>query len=197
MMALLLRITDAFDAAMGWFGRAVSWLTLGMVVLGAGNAGLRYIGRFVGENLTSNAVVEAQWYLFSLVFLLGAAPTLLRDRHVRVDVLYGRLKPRGKAAIDLVGGLVFLLPFCAFAIWVSSPSIRASISVWETSPDPGGLPRWPIKAVILVCFGMLIGQGVSETIKRVAVLTGHRTTPTPKLAPPANAPVPSPPTASP
>lgn len=183
MIGLLLRLSALLDAAMRGLGRAVSWLTLGMVLLGAGNAVLRYLGRFVGENLTSNAVVEAQWYLFALVFLLGAAPTLLRDRHVRVDVLYGRLKPRGKAWIDLVGGLVFLIPFCAFAIWVSSPSVRASIAVWEGSPDPGGLPRWPIKAVILGCFGLLIAQGVSETIKRLAGLLGQ--TPLPGEAAPA------------
>ena len=172
MTPLLLRISGLIDRAMGALGRAVSWLTLGMVLLGAGNAVLRYLGRFVGENLTSNAVVEAQWYLFALVFLLGAAPTLLRDRHVRVDVLYGRLKPRGRAVIDLAGALLFLLPFCAFAIWVSSPSVRSSVQVWEGSPDPGGLPRWPIKISILVCFGLLIAQGVSEVIKRIAGLLG-------------------------
>lgn len=172
MTPLLLRISGLIDRSMRALGRAVSWLTLGMVLLGAGNAVLRYLGRFVGENLTSNAVVEAQWYLFALVFLLGAAPTLLRDRHVRVDVFYGRLTPRGRARIDLAGALLFLLPFSAFAIWVSSPSVRSSIAVWEGSPDPGGLPRWPIKAVILVCFGLLIAQGVSEVIKRIAGLRG-------------------------
>lgn len=173
MLPALLHLSALIDAISRRVGRAVSWLTLGMVVLGAGNAVLRYLGRFVGENLTSNAVLEAQWYLFSLVFLLGAAPTLLRDRHVRVDVLYGRLSLRQKAGIDLAGALLFTIPFAWFCIWVGSPSVRASIQVWEVSPDPGGLPRWPIKAVILVCFGMLMAQGASEAIKRIALLTGH------------------------
>lgn len=179
MMSLLLTLSRTVDAVVAWVGRAVAWLTLGMVLLGAGNAILRYLGRFVGENLTSNAVLEAQWYLFSLVFLLGAAPAVLKDRHVRVDVFYGRLSPRGQAWIDLAGAVLFLVPFAWFSIWVSSPSIRNSIQVWEVSPDPGGLPRWPLKSVLHLCFGMLMAQGGSEAIKRVAMLTGHLPFPEP------------------
>lgn len=159
-------------------GRAVGLLVLGMVLLGAFNALARYAGRFTDTNLSSNAFIEGQWYLFSLVFLLGAAATLARDQHVRVDVLYGRLSLRGKAWIDLLGSVLFLLPFCAFALYVSFGTVASSWEVWETSPDPGGLPRWPIKTMILVSFGLLAIQGVSEFIKRLAVLTGHAT-PTP------------------
>jgi TRAP-type mannitol/chloroaromatic compound transport system permease small subunit len=170
---LLLRLSRRIDRLNDAVGSGVSWLALVMVLLGAFNAVARYLGRFVGTDLSSNAYLEGQWYLFSLLFLLGAAWTLRQDRHVRVDVLYGRLSPRARTWIDLVGSLLFLLPFCAFALWVSWPSVRNSIATWEVSPDPGGLPRWPLKAVVLVAFGLLALQGVSEAIKRLAVLRGR------------------------
>ena len=153
-------------------GRGASWLVLLMVLVGAGNAVARYLGRFIGMNLSSNAYLEAQWYLFSLVFLLGAAYTLQRDDHVRVDVLYSRLSGRARAWIDAVGTVVFLIPFCIFCLWVSWPSIRNSWHVLEGSPDPGGLPRYPIKTVILVAFVLLILQGVSILIDRIRTLRG-------------------------
>ena len=171
-MSALLALSRAIDRFMAKLGRGVAWLTLVMVLIGAGNAVLRYLGRFAHQNLTSNALLEAQWYLFSVVFLLGAAPTLLEDRHVRVDVFYGRLSAKQKAALDLAGALFFLLPFCAFALWVCFPSVQASFDVREASPDPGGLPRWPIKGLILASFWLLVAQGVSEVIKKVAVLRG-------------------------
>jgi TRAP-type mannitol/chloroaromatic compound transport system permease small subunit len=172
MLPLLIQLSTLIDRATGGLGRLVRWLTLAMVVVAASNAVLRHLGKFVGTNLTSNASIETQWYLFSVVFLLGAATTLQQDGHVRVDVLYGNLGIKARAAIDLVGTLTLLLPFCAFALWVTNPSVRASIAVWEVSPDPGGLPRWPIKAMVLVCFALLAVQGVSEGIKRIAILAG-------------------------
>jgi TRAP-type mannitol/chloroaromatic compound transport system permease small subunit len=173
MVDLLLKLSHLIDRLTGRLGRVVRWLTLAMVVVAAANALLRHLGRFVGTNLTSNASIETQWYLFSVIFLLGAASTLRDDGHVRVDVLYGSLGARGRAIIDLVGTVFLLLPFCAFSLWVCSPSVRSSIAVWEISPDPGGLPRWPIKAMVLACFGLLAVQGVSEGIKRVAILAGR------------------------
>ncbi|MCB9793053.1 MAG: TRAP transporter small permease subunit [Alphaproteobacteria bacterium] len=170
MPRALLRLSARIDAFTGALGRGVAWLTALMVFIGAANAVLRYAGRFVGQNLTSNATLEMQWYLFSAVFLLGAAAALKDDAHVRVDVFYGRLSPRGKAAIDLAGTLLFLLPFCGFALWVSYPSVAASVRVWEMSPDPGGLPRWPIKALILASFWLLLFQGLSEAIKKADLL---------------------------
>lgn len=172
MPRALLQLSAWIDALTGGIGRGVAWLTALMVFIGAANAVLRYAGRFVGQNLTSNATLELQWYLFSVVFLLGAAAALKDDAHVRVDVLYGRLSAQGKAAIDLAGTLLFLLPFCGFALWVSFPSVSASFQVMEMSPDPGGLPRWPIKALILASFWLLIFQGVSEAIKKADVLLG-------------------------
>ena len=113
---------------------------------------------------------ELQWYLFSLIFLLGAAYALKDDAHVRVDVVYGRLRRKAKARINVIGSVLMLIPFCVFVLWVSWPSIRNSWIVREGSPDPGGLPRYPLKAVIIVAFALLVLQGISQLLKDVAVL---------------------------
>ncbi|MEM7307113.1 MAG: TRAP transporter small permease subunit [Planctomycetota bacterium] len=169
----LLSASRAIDRLNDRLGRLVAWLALAMILVGAFNAVARYLGRFTGRDLSSNTYVELQWYLFSLVFLLGAAYTLRRDQHVRVDVLYGRLSRRTKAWIDLVGTVVFLLPFCVFVLWVAWPYVMNSVEVREGSPDPEGLPRYPIKAAILVSFVLLLLQGVSEAIKRLAIVRGE------------------------
>lgn len=169
----------AIDRVSDLAGRSVLWLVAVMVVIGAYNALARYLNRFTEANLASNAYLEAQWYLFSLVFLLGAAYALKEDAHVRVDVLYGRLGVRGRAWIDLLGTLLFLIPFCVLMLWVSWPSVAASWRVREVSPDPGGLPRYPIKAVILVAFALLLLQGVSQALKQVALLRGAAPPPAP------------------
>jgi TRAP-type mannitol/chloroaromatic compound transport system permease small subunit len=165
----LMRWIDALNERIG---RSASWLVLAMVLIGAYNAVARYVGRYIGFNLSSNAYLEMQWYLFSLVFLLGAAYTLKRNEHVRVDVLYGRLSRRMRAWIDAIGMVVFLLPFSVFCLIVSWPSVRNSWQVLEGSPDPGGLPRYPIKSVILVAFVLLILQGIAELIRRIRILRG-------------------------
>jgi TRAP-type mannitol/chloroaromatic compound transport system permease small subunit len=154
-------------------GRLSSWLVLLMVLLGAYNAIARYLGRYIGLNLSSNAYIELQWYLFSLVFLLGAAYALKHGAHVRVDVIYSRLSGRARAWIDLIGTLTLLLPFTVFVIWVSWPSVRNSWSVFEGSPDPGGLARYPLKTMILVSAGLIALQGIAECIRRVAFLRGE------------------------
>jgi len=171
-MALLLRIAQRIDGLSRRLGRAVAWLTLVMVLVGAYNALARYLERDLGLQLSSNAYVELQWYLFSLVFLLGAPYTLRCDRHVRVDVIYGGHPPLAKAWIDLVGGLLLLLPFCAFAIWASTDFVLDSWSQREVSPDPGGLPRYPLKTVVPIAFFLLGLQGISEIIKRLAIIRG-------------------------
>ena len=172
-MRRALRIARAIDRLSEVVGRAVSWLALAMILIGAYNAIVRYLGRFMGWSLSSNVYIELQWYLFSLVFLLGAAYTLKRDAHVRVDVFYGRLSPRAQAWIDLLGGALFLIPFCVFALWVSWPQVANSWAVREVSSDPGGLPRYPIKSVILLAFALLLLQGVSQVIHRLAFLRGE------------------------
>lgn len=173
-MSALLALARAIDAANDRVGRTVAWLSLAMVLVGAWNAVARYAGRFTGTNLSSNAYIELQWYLFSLMFLLAGAYALRHDRHVRVDVFYGRLGARARAGIDLAGDLLFLLPFCGFAIWVTWPAVTNSWAVREVSPDPGGLPRYPIKAAILACFILLAAQGISQAIKHLAVVIGAR-----------------------
>ncbi|ASC73334.1 Tripartite ATP-independent Periplasmic Transporter [Halomicronema hongdechloris C2206] len=172
-MQRLLRLARWIDAVNTRIGRITYWLVLLMVGVGAWNVLGRYLGYFVGRNLSSNALIEVQWYLFDLVFLLGAAYTLRHNDHVRVDVLQARWSTRRKVIADLVGTLLFLLPFCVMVIWVSWDAIATSWAIRETSPDPGGLPRYPIKAMILVSFGLLILQGLSEAIKQVAFLRGQ------------------------
>jgi TRAP-type mannitol/chloroaromatic compound transport system permease small subunit len=160
------------DRLNNWLGSAVSWLVLAMAVVGAFNAIARYLGRYAGRPLTANVLLELQWYLFSVVFLLAAAWALRQDAHVRVDVLYGRLPARAQAWIDLLGGALLLLPFCLFVLVVSWPTVRASWVIREGSPDPGGLPRYPLKAIILVAFALLLLQGIAELVKAVARLRG-------------------------
>lgn len=167
-MSRLLRFATLVDRLNGWIGRVASWLALVMVLVGAYNAIVRYLGRFAGWNLSSNLYLELQWYLFSVLFLAAAAWALREDAHVRVDVVYSRLSPRARAAVDVVGHLLLLLPFCVFALWASWPSVRASWAIHEGSPDPGGLARYPLKTLILVSFGLLALQGVAECIKDVA-----------------------------
>lgn len=151
----------------------VSWLTLIMILLGAFNAIFRYLGRFIGVNLSSNAYIELQWYMFSVVFLLGAAYALREDSHVRVDVFYGRLTARAQHIVNIAGTTLLLLPFSLFILWVSYPVVRSSWLVREGSPDPGGLPRYPLKALIIVCFTLLALQGVAELIKEIQRMRAH------------------------
>lgn len=167
-----LRVASWIDGLNRRIGALVGWLTLLMVLVGAFNALARYLDRGGSVRLSSNAWIELQWYLFSLVFLLGAPYALRCNAHVRVDVIYGRLSLRGQAWIDLIGGVLFLVPFCIFALLVSWPAVRESWAVREVSADPDGLARYPIKSAILVAFFLLLLQGLSEIVKRIAVLRG-------------------------
>jgi TRAP-type mannitol/chloroaromatic compound transport system permease small subunit len=163
-------VAGAIDRLTGAIGRTVAWLTLAMVLIGAFNATARYLGRFLGVHLSSNAYLELQWYLFSVTFLLGAAYVLREDAHVRVDVLYGRVSARTRSIIDILGTLLLLIPFSTFVLWVSLPVVRSSWRIREMSPDPGGLPRYPLKAMILVCFALLLLQAVAQLIRGVDAL---------------------------
>ncbi|KPQ36928.1 MAG: TRAP-type mannitol/chloroaromatic compound transport system, small permease component [Phormidesmis priestleyi Ana] len=141
-----------------------------MIGVGVWNVLGRYIGNAIGQNLSSNALIETQWYLFDLVFLLGAAYTLQKNEHVRVDVFYAGWHRRRKAIADLFGTLFFLLPFSILVIGFSWDAVIQSWIVRETSPDPGGLARYPIKAMIIVSFVLLILQGISDAIKNWAII---------------------------
>ena len=151
-------------------GRGVSWLTLAMVLVGAYNTVARYLGEYLRLSLSSNTYIELQWYLFSVVFLLGAAYALRHDAHVRVDVIYSRLGERGQHWVNLIGTALFLLPFSILGLCTAWPMVRDSWSVREVSPDAGGLARYPIKTVILLAFALLVLQGLSNLAKYASAL---------------------------
>ena len=142
-----------------------------MVIIGTWNVIGRYLGRITGTELSSNSFIESQWYIFDLVFFLGAAYVLQHDEHVRVDIFYSQFSPKRKALINLLGTVLFLIPFCILVIIFSWGTIIDSWIDQEVSPDPGGLPRYPIKTLIPIAFILLIFQGISEAIKNVAILT--------------------------
>ena len=164
----LLALASGIDALNETIGRGVKWLVLAATLVSATNASLRY-----GFDLGSNAWLELQWYLFALIFLLGAGYTLKHNGHVRIDVLYGRYSPRGKAWVDLLGGVLFLLPVAGLMAWFGWNVFAESWAIQESSPDSGGLLRWPIKLALPLGFGLLFLQGLAEIIKRAAMLAGH------------------------
>lgn len=167
-MAFLLSIAAFIDALNERIGRACYWLVLIAVLVSSGNAISRY-----AIGMSSNAFLEIQWYLFAAIFLLAAGYTHKHNGHVRVDIFYGRLSPRARALIDIVGGLLFLLPMSVAILWLSWPVFLASFHVNEGSPDPGGLLRWPIKLLIPIGFALLSLQAIAEIIKRAALLSGN------------------------
>ena len=157
-MRELARRIDRFQES---FGRAVSWLSLGMVLVVFGDVIARYVFR-----TTSGAIQEAEWYLFGTLYLLAAGYTLLHDEHVRVDIMYSKLSPRRQAWVNFILFWVFFFPSVLLVIYTAWPFVRSSWSVWEGSPDPGGLPlRWLLKSMIIVGFVLLAIQGISQTIK--------------------------------
>ncbi len=164
-MRKLLQISRVIDTINEGIGRLSYWLVFFMVLVGVWNVLGRYIGRLIGQNLTSNALIEIQWYLFDLVFLLGAAYALKYNNHVRVDLFYKDLSPRRQALINFLGSVIFVIPFCGLIIYYSWSTIINSWKILEISPDPGGLPRYPIKSVIIISMILLILQGISEAIK--------------------------------
>ncbi|WP_295401079.1 TRAP transporter small permease subunit [uncultured Thiocystis sp.] len=171
-METLLRLSAIIDTFNRRLGRTTVWLILAAVLLSALTATLRYL-----LDWGSNAMIEAQWFLFGLVFLLCAPWTLQEQGHVRVDILYGRLPPRWRVGIDILGGLLFLLPVCLLIVVDAWDYFLISFHQNELSMNPGGLLWWPMKLAIPVGFGLLGAQGLSEVIKGIAALTGHRPLP--------------------
>ncbi len=164
-MRSLLKFSGFVDAINEQLGRVVAWTALLTVLVGSWNAITRYLSRETGMDFHANALQDLQWYLFSAMFLIGAAFTLKRDEHVRVDVFYHGFKPRTRILINLAGHTAFLLPFCLVMIWTSSSMVRESWKILEGSPDPGGLVRYPVKTMIPIAFFLLFLQGLSEIIK--------------------------------
>jgi TRAP-type mannitol/chloroaromatic compound transport system permease small subunit len=164
----LLALMRGIDVLNERVGQSAKWLVLVATLISAGNAVMRY-----GFDLSSNAWLEIQWYLFGLIFLLGAGYTFKHNGHVRIDVIYGRLSPRARAWIDLFGTLLFLLPMSGVIAWLGWAFFQTSFAIGESSPDAGGLARWPIKLVVPLGFALLFLQGVAEIIRRWAFLRGE------------------------
>lgn len=166
-MPFLLQASRWIDKLSEFVGRWVAWLILAAVVISAGNAIVRK-----AFDQSSNGLLEIQWYLFAAVFLLAAGYTLLRQEHVKVDVISGRFGKRTQIWIDIFGLCVFLLPFVVVVIDLSVPLVLRAWRTQEMSSNAGGLIRWPVFALLPVGFALLGLQGVSELIKRVAFLKG-------------------------
>ncbi|SRR5690606_8428976 len=166
-MRSLLSLSRLIDALNRGVGRIVSWLILIVVFISAGNAVSRK-----WFDMSSNAWLEVQWYLFGAIFLLAAGYTLLNNEHVRVDVLHAKLSERGQVKMEIFGVLVFLLPVCIMVCWLSWPVFIDSYVSNEMSSNSGGLVRWPAKLLIPVGFLLLILAGISHLIKCIGFLQG-------------------------
>jgi TRAP-type mannitol/chloroaromatic compound transport system permease small subunit len=175
MMKLLLALSRAIDTLNEHVGRLTYWLILAAVLISAGNAVVRY-----SINMSSNAWLEIQWYLFSFVFLFCAGYTLLHNQHVRIDVISGQLSRRARAWIDIFGTVFFLMPMAIAIMWLSWPVFLDAYRSGEVSTNAGGLTVWPGRLMLPLGFFLLILQGISELIKRVAFLRGLIPDPTEK-----------------
>ena len=166
-MNSLLQFSRFVDGISEAVGRAAIWLILLVVIISSGNAVFRF-----AFNMSSNALLEIQWYLFSAVFLACAAYVLKKNEHIRIDVVTGRFNERVQNWIDVFGILVFLLPMALLIAWTSWPVFMNAWNSGEMSASPGGLIRWPVRLMLPLGFALLILQAISELIKRVAFLTG-------------------------
>ena len=167
-MTLLLKLSQLIDWLNERVGKSAFWLVLIMALISAGNASYRFV-----FNDSSNGLLEIQWYLFAAVFLLCSPYTLQKNEHVRIDVLSGKLSPRGLAVIDIIGTIFFLLPMVVAVLWLSLPLVAESYKIQEMSANAGGLIRWPVKILLPIGFTLLALQGISELIKRIAFLAGR------------------------
>ncbi len=169
----VVRLIDGFNNRIGHF---ISWLSTILVAVVCYDVITRYL-----LNSSSVAVQELEWHIFAVLFLIGAAYTLKVDSHVRVDVFYTLLSPRGKAIIDFLGSLVFLIPFSILVIWTSQSFISMSYLTHETSPDPGGLPfRYMLKAMIPAGFVLVLLQGIAIALRSFCTLIGKPLEESPK-----------------
>ena len=174
-MKSLLKLSGLIDAVNERVGRLSYWLILVMTLVSAGNASVRYV-----FDKSSNAWLEIQWYLFSAVFLFCAGYTLLHNQHVRIDVITSHLSKRARAWIDILGTLFFLLPMATAIMWMSWPVFVDAYVHDEVSTNAGGLTVWPARLMVPIGFFLLVLQGFSELIKRIAFLRGLIPDPTEK-----------------
>ena len=165
VLKALLPMTRVIDAVTTWLGKRLAWLILAAVIVSAVNATVRKV-----FDTSSNSWLELQWVLFSIVFLLCSPWTLLANEHIRIDIVNNLLPKRLRDSIDVVGHAFFLLPLCFIMIVTGIPFFIRSYEINEQSGNAGGLPQWPSKALIMIAFTFLLLQGVSELIKRIAIM---------------------------
>jgi TRAP-type mannitol/chloroaromatic compound transport system permease small subunit len=163
----LLKMSRKIDAFTTWTGKRLAWLILVAVVVSALNAAVRKIFA-----VSSNSWLELQWVLFSMVFLLCSPWTLLDNEHIRIDIINNMLPKRLRDSIDIMGHVLFLMPLSIVMIITGVPFFLRSIEINEQSGNAGGLPQWPAKSLIMIGFAFLLVQGISELIKRIAVMRG-------------------------
>jgi TRAP-type mannitol/chloroaromatic compound transport system permease small subunit len=171
-MGGLLKISGLIDAFNEWIGKLIMWLVLAAVLISAGNAIIRK-----AFDMSSNAFLEIQWYLFAGVFMLGAGYVFLRNAHVRIDFISSKLSKRTNAIIDILGMVVFTIPLSIILMVLSWPLFQQAYASGEMSANAGGLIRWPVLLLIPLGFAILALQSMSELVKRIAYLTGHRSEP--------------------
>jgi len=163
----LLKISRGIDVFTRWLGKRLAWLILVAVVVSTLNASVRKI-----FDTSSNSWLELQWVLFSIVFLLCSSWTLLDNEHIRIDIVNNLLPKQVRSSIDAIGHAFFLIPLCIVMIITGGPFFMRSVEINEQSGNAGGLPQWPAKSLIIIGFTMLLVQGISELIKRIAVMRG-------------------------
>jgi TRAP-type mannitol/chloroaromatic compound transport system permease small subunit len=166
-MTELLAVSRLIDRVTGTIGRSVAWLIVAAAIISAGNAVVRKT-----FDWSANSLLEIQWWLFAVVFLLAAPWTLAVNEHIRIDVVNSRLSTTKRNIIELAGHALFLLPMAGMIVYTSWIFFATSYGQNEQSPNAGGLPLWPIKALIPIAFALLFAQGISELIKRVAIMRG-------------------------
>jgi TRAP-type mannitol/chloroaromatic compound transport system permease small subunit len=164
----LLKLSSWIDALNAKFGTIADWLVLLSCLISAANAFSRY-----AFGVSSNAWLEIQWYMFAGMVLLGASYTLKRNEHVRVDIVYVNVSTRRQIGIDIFGFILFMLPATIIMAYLSWPVFYNSWALGEVSANAGGLIRWPVKIMLPIGFALLTLQGISELIKRIAMVTGH------------------------
>ena len=175
-MQALLKLSRGIDRLNALVGRYVIWLILGATVISAVNAVVRKV-----LHTSSNAFLEVQWYLFAASFLLAAGYTLLEKEHVKVDVINSKLSLRTRVWIDVIGFALFLTPMCLIVLYYGTPFFLQALRTGEMSSNAGGLIRWPVYLMMPLGFGLLLLQGISEFIKRIAFLAGLIDDPTVKI----------------
>lgn len=166
-MQTLLKVSRGIDAFTRWVGKRLAWLILVAIVISSINAILRKT-----FDISSNAWLELQWVLFSVVFLLCSPWTLLDNEHIRIDIVSNTLSKTTRNVIDVVGHTFFLIPLCIVMVVTGGPFFMRSFEVNEQSGNAGGLPQWPAKSLVVIGFTLLLVQGISELIKRIAVMRG-------------------------